>query len=76
MISGTPRPWNLAGNVFDGFSHLPCLSVNVSAPGLELQPTNYYGNAILNQYYYDVTYVVPANYSGVPMMIFDLEYTC
>jgi hypothetical protein len=76
MISGIPPPWNLAGNVVDGFSHLPCLSVNVSAPGLEQQSTNYWNNVISNQYYYNVTYVVPANYSGVPTMSFELEYTC
>ncbi|ORY11748.1 hypothetical protein BCR34DRAFT_601184 [Clohesyomyces aquaticus] len=76
MISGIPPTWNLAGNVIDGFSKLPCLSVNVSAPGLEIQPTNYYGNVISNQYYYNVTYVVPVKFSGVPTMNFDLEYTC
>jgi hypothetical protein len=76
MISGIPPPWNLAGNVVDGFSRLPCLSVNVSAPMLEQQPTNYWGNSISNHYYYNVTYVVPANYSGVPTMSFELEYTC
>jgi hypothetical protein len=76
MISGIPPPWNLAGNVVNGFSNLPCLSVNVSAPGLEQQPTNYWDNVISNHYYYNVTYVVPANYSGVPTMGFELEYTC
>jgi hypothetical protein len=76
MISGIPPPWNLAGNKVDGFSNLPCLSVNVTAPGLEVQPTNYWNNVISNQYYYNVTYVVPANYSGVPTMSFELEYTC
>jgi hypothetical protein len=76
MISGIPPPWNLAGNVVDGFSNLPCLSVNVSALGLEQQPTNYWNNVISNHYYYNVTYVVPANYTGVPTMGFELEYTC
>lgn len=76
MIAATPPPWNLAGNVVDGFSNLPCLSVNVTAPGLEIQPTNYYGNTISNQYFYNVTYVVPVNFTGVPSMTFALEYTC
>ncbi|TVY80420.1 hypothetical protein LSUE1_G003280 [Lachnellula suecica] len=35
MLSGIPPPWNLAGNVVDGFRSLPCLDVNVTAPGLE-----------------------------------------
>ena len=76
MISGIPPPWNLAGNKVNGFKNLPCLSVNVSAPGLEVQSTNYYNNVISNQFYYNVTYVVPANFSGVPTMGFELEYTC
>lgn len=76
MISGIPPPWNLAGNVVDGFSHLPCLSVNVTAPGLQQQLTNYWDNTIANHYYYNVTYVVPAGFSGVPTMDFDLKYTC
>jgi hypothetical protein len=76
MISGIPPPWNLAGNVVDGFTNLPCLSVNVSAPGLEVQGTNYWENVISSQYFYNVTYVVPGNFSGVPTMSFELEYTC
>ncbi|KAF2004258.1 hypothetical protein P154DRAFT_543410 [Amniculicola lignicola CBS 123094] len=76
MISGIPPTWNLAGNVVDGFTKLPCLSVNVSAPGLERQLTNYYRNVISNQYYYNVTYTVPAGFTGVPTMGFTLEYTC
>jgi hypothetical protein len=76
MISGIPPPWNLAGNVVDGFSNLPCLSVNVTAPGLKQQLTNYWDNAISNHYYYNVTYSVPANFSGTPTMSFELEYTC
>ncbi|KAF2026000.1 hypothetical protein EK21DRAFT_103568 [Setomelanomma holmii] len=76
MISGIPPPWNLAGNVVNGFSNLPCLSVNVTAPGLEEQLTNYWENVISNQYCYNVTYVVPAIFSGVPTMSFELEYTC
>jgi hypothetical protein len=76
MISGIPPPWNLAGNTVDGFSNLPCLSVNVTATGLVQQPTNYWDNVISNHYYYNVTYTVPANFSGVPTMEFALEYTC
>jgi hypothetical protein len=76
MISGIPPPWTLAGNVVDGFTNLPCISVDVSANGLVQQPTNYWGNAISNQYYYNVTYIVPENFSGVPTMEFKLEYTC
>lgn len=75
MIVGMPPAWNLAGNVVSGFSHLPCLRVNASTPGLEEQPTTY-GSSIYNRYYYNVTYVVPAGFLGVPSVSFDLEYTC
>jgi len=75
MIVGIPPAWNLAGNVVSGFSHLPCLQVNASAPGLELQPTAY-GSSLYNRYYYNVTYVVPEGFTGVPTVSFDLEYTC
>ena len=76
MISGIPPPWSLSGNVVDGFSNLPCLSVNVTAPGLEIQPTTYWENTISNHYFYNVTYAVPAAFVGVPTMTFKLKYTC
>lgn len=75
MIVGIPPPWNLAGNVVSGFSHLPCLEVNASAPGLELLPTTY-GSTIYSHYYYNVTYVVPAGFKRIPTVSFDLKYTC
>lgn len=75
LLSNIPPAWNLVGNVVDGFSTLPCLSANVSAPGLELQPT-VYGGTIYDHIYYNITYAVPANFSGVPSVTFDLEYTC
>jgi hypothetical protein len=76
LVGGIPPPWALAGNVVDGFTDLPCIKVNVSAPGLEIQPTNYWENTIYNHFYYNVTYVVPANFIGIPTMSFGLEYTC
>lgn len=77
MIYGVPPQWSLAGNFIDGFTNLPCLEVNVTgAEEFEQLATNYYGNIISNQYYYNVTYVVPSNYSGIPEMIFDIKYTC
>jgi len=76
MIGGIPPHWALDGNIVNGFTNIPCLNVNVSAPGLELQPTTYYGNAIYNHFYYNVTYAVPKGFSGVPKMTFSLKYTC
>lgn len=76
MIYGIPPKWNLEGNVVDGFENLPCLVANISAPGLQRLPTNYYGNVIYNQYYYNVTYMVPENFTGTPRVSFGLEYSC
>jgi hypothetical protein len=75
LIYGIPPAWNLAGNVISGFSHLPCLAVNASAAGLELQPTTY-GSSLYSRFYYNVTYIVPAGFSGVPTITLDLAYTC
>ncbi|KAE9366116.1 hypothetical protein N431DRAFT_549102 [Stipitochalara longipes BDJ] len=75
MLSGIPPPWNLAGNVVDGFTNLPCLNINVTALGLEVLPT-VYGSMIYDHYYYNITYVVPGNFMGVPKMVFEMEYTC
>jgi hypothetical protein len=75
MLSQIPPAWNLAGNVVDGFSTLPCLNVDVTATGLELLPTTY-GDTIYDHMYYNITYVVPAKFTGVPKIVFDLEYTC
>lgn len=76
LLSNIPPPWNLAGNMIDGFSNLPCLSVNVTAPGLELQPTVYNADGIYDALFYNITYAVPANFTGTPWIALDIEYTC
>lgn len=75
MLSGIPPAWSLSGNVVDGFSKLPCLKVNVGAPGLDLLPTTY-GSMIYSHYYYNITYAVPSGFTGTPKITFDLKYTC
>ncbi|PVH88640.1 hypothetical protein DL98DRAFT_555658 [Cadophora sp. DSE1049] len=75
MLSGIPPPWSLAGNVVNGFTNVPCLEVNVTAPGLQKLPT-VYGSSIYGSYYYNITYVVPSNFTGTPVVSFDLAYTC
>jgi hypothetical protein len=75
LITGIPPKWNLAGNVVSGFSKLPCLSASVSAPGLEVQPT-VYGVGLYSNVYYNVTYAVPAGFTGTPSVTFDLKFTC
>lgn len=76
LLSNIPPQWNLAGNVIDGFSNLPCLSVNVTAPGLELQPTVYNTDGIYDHAFYNITYAVSANFTGTPWIALDIEYTC
>jgi len=75
MLSGIPPPWNLAGNVVDGFKSLPCLRVNVTAEGLVERPT-VYGSMIYSHYYYNITYSVPEDFVGIPSISFEMEYTC
>jgi len=40
-----------------------------------VQPTTY-GSMIYDHYYYNITYVVPADFVGTPKMVFETEYTC
>jgi hypothetical protein len=75
LLSNIPPTWHLAGNVIDGFSTLPCLNATVSAPGLKIQPTTY-GSSVYDAMYYNITYAIPANFTGIPSITFDLTYTC
>ncbi|GME56942.1 uncharacterized protein LTHEOB_5975 [Neofusicoccum parvum] len=74
-LSNISPLWILQGNTVDGFDHLPCLSVNVSASGLELQPTTY-GSQLRDHLFYNISYIVPEGYSGIPSVSFEFEYTC
>ncbi|KAI1078201.1 hypothetical protein F5B20DRAFT_548420 [Whalleya microplaca] len=74
-LTGLPPPWILAGNVVTGLENLPCLKVNTSAPGLEIQPI-VYGESLHNHYFYNISYVVPKDFEGTPTVHMDFEYTC
>ncbi|KAF6816281.1 hypothetical protein CPLU01_13915 [Colletotrichum plurivorum] len=74
-LSGLPPSWTLGGKTVTGLEELPCLSVNVSAPGLEKLPVTY-GEQLRNHWYYNVSYAVPAGFEGVPQVNLTLEYTC
>ncbi|CAG8948993.1 hypothetical protein HYFRA_00002121, partial [Hymenoscyphus fraxineus] len=77
LLSNIPPPWILAGNIVDGFSHLPCMSVNVTAPGMQMLPTTYTAqDGIYNHLYYNITYAVSANFTGTPWIALDIDYTC
>lgn len=75
MLSNIPPAWNLGGNVVDGFDNLPCLDVQVQAEGLVFQPVTY-GDTIYDHIFYNLTYAVPANFTGTPKIEFEMVYTC
>ena len=71
-----PPGWTISGNhVIDGFESLPCLDVKVDAPGLIKQPVTY-GDTHRNHMIYNISYVVPDGFKGVPKMEFQFKYTC
>ncbi|KAK1463511.1 hypothetical protein CMEL01_13580 [Colletotrichum melonis] len=74
-LSGIPPSWTLGGKTITGLEELPCLSVNVSAPGLDKLPISY-GQQLRNHWYYNVSYAVPAGFEGVPRVDLTMEYTC
>lgn len=70
-----PRFVGGARPAITGFDNLPCLSVNVSAPGLE--PLNItYGTQLRDHYIYNISYAVPGDFEGIPSVSFEVEYTC
>lgn len=75
-VSGIPPAWTLAGNVVTGLERLPCLRVNVSAPGLEKLEVTAAAATLEDHHYYNVSYAVPAGFEGVPRMSLAVEYTC
>ncbi|KAI0022133.1 hypothetical protein F4780DRAFT_203570 [Xylariomycetidae sp. FL0641] len=74
-LTGIAPKWTLAGNVVTGLEELPCLKTNVSAPGLVKQPVTY-GSMLHDHYIYNISYVVPDDFEGVPRVDLEFEYTC
>lgn len=75
-VSGIPPSWTLAGNLVTGLENLPCLSVNVSALGLDKLDVSASSSMLEDHYYYNVSYAVPAGFDGVPSVSLAVEYTC
>lgn len=75
-VSGIPPSWTLGGRVVAGLEELPCLKVNVSAPGLERLPVTASTSTLEDHYYYNVSYVVPSGFEGVPGIDLDIEFVC
>lgn len=75
-VSGIPPAWVLQGNIVTGLEELPCLSANVTAPGLEKLPVTLSTSTLEDHYYYNVSYVVPEGFEGIPAILVEMEYTC
>ncbi|KAF3771106.1 hypothetical protein M406DRAFT_336623 [Cryphonectria parasitica EP155] len=75
-VSGIPPGWTLDGNRVTGLEGLPCLAVNVSAPGLVALPVTASASVLEDHYYYNVSWVVPEGFEGVPGVSLEVAYTC
>ncbi|OAG07799.1 uncharacterized protein CC84DRAFT_1186638 [Paraphaeosphaeria sporulosa] len=75
-LSNVPPSWTLSGNKVTGLDDaLPCVKIEVDAPGLELQPV-VYGSSLRNHVFYNISYVVPEDFEGVPKVDLAITYTC
>lgn len=75
-VSGVPPSWALSGKRITGLEDLPCLRVDVSAPGLEALPVTASTSTLQDHFYYNVSYAVPSRFDGIPLVHLELEYTC
>lgn len=75
-VSGIPPSWTMSGRQVTGLEELPCLSVNVSAVGLVRLPVTASTEMLGDHYYYNVSYVVPSGFEGVPTVEMVFHYTC
>lgn len=74
-LSNLPLGWTLEGNRVEGLEGLPCLDVEVDAPGL-VKLDVVYGKSLRNHLFYNVSYVVPEGFVGMPRVELGLKYTC
>ncbi|KXJ85475.1 hypothetical protein Micbo1qcDRAFT_154218 [Microdochium bolleyi] len=75
-LTGIPPSWTLGNkNVVTGLEKLPCLNVNVSAPGLVKQDV-VYGSTLRDHWIYNISYAVPGDFKGTPRVELNMEYTC
>lgn len=75
-LAQLPPSWTLIKKkVVESLEDLPCLDVTVSAEGLEKQPV-IYGATLEDNRFYNVSYVVPSGFKGIPKISFKFKYTC
>lgn len=75
-VSGIPPSWTLSGKTVEGLETLPCLSVEVEAPGLDKLPVTASTTTLEDHYYFNVSYAVPVGFQGTPSVSMTFEYTC
>ncbi|KAJ5334972.1 hypothetical protein N7452_007375 [Penicillium brevicompactum] len=76
VLAQLPPSWTLVEKkVVRGLEDLPCLNLSIEANGLEKQPV-IYGTSVEDNRVYNISYVVPPTFSGVPKISFKFEYTC
>jgi hypothetical protein len=75
-LSNVPPSWTLGtGRRILGFEDLPCVQIEVEAEGLVKQNVTY-GTALRNHLFYNISYVVPEDFEGVPRVELEIKYTC
>ncbi|USP81232.1 hypothetical protein yc1106_08506 [Curvularia clavata] len=75
-VSNVPPSWMLGtGRRIEGLEDLPCVAISVEAEGLQKQNVTY-GEALRNHLFYNISYVVPEEFKGVPRIELDIRYTC
>jgi hypothetical protein len=75
-LSNVPPSWTLGtGRRIMGFEDLPCVEIEVEAEGLVKQNVTY-GTALRNHLFYNISYVVPEEFEGVPKVELEIKYTC
>ncbi|CAG7936799.1 unnamed protein product [Penicillium salamii] len=76
VLAQLPPSWTLIEKkVVRGLEDLPCLNLSIDAEGLEKQPV-LYGATVGDNRVYNISYVVPSSFSGVPKISFEFDYTC
>lgn len=76
VLAQVPPSWTLnKKKVVNGLEDVPCLDVNITAEGLVKQPV-VYGATVEDNRVYNVSYLVPSNFTGTPKMSFTFKYTC
>ncbi|KUI70719.1 hypothetical protein VM1G_06355 [Cytospora mali] len=75
-VSGIPPGLTFSGKQIAGLEDLPCLSVNISAPGLLRLPVTASMDLLEDHYYYNVSYAVPSGFHGIPTVDMSFRYIC